>query len=80
MAIDLTTAQAHLDAWTAADLALSVGQSYSIGSRTLTRNNAAEVRSSISFWQRVVTTLQAEAASNTLPGNKNVGVHTAKWS
>lgn len=80
MAITLSDAQAHLDAWTNADLALSMGQSYSIGSRTLTRNNAVEVRSSISFWQRVVTTLQAEAANNTQPGNRNVGVHTAKWS
>lgn len=80
MTVSISDAQAHLDAWMAADLALSTGQSYSIGTRTLTRNNAEEVRKQITYWSRVVNTLNAEAANNTNAGNKNPRVKTAKWS
>lgn len=51
MALTKAQAQEHLDAWHAADLALATGQSYSIGNRTLTRENAQEVRNMIAYWE-----------------------------
>lgn len=55
--ISLAQAQAHLDAWMAADLAVATGQSYTIGSRTLHRTNAKEIRDSVNYWQRYVSNL-----------------------
>lgn len=75
MTVTATTAQTHLDAWLAADLAIATGKSYSIGDRTLTRQDAAEVRRQISYWQGVVNKLKAETAGNTSPS-----VKVAKWS
>ncbi|MBO2943571.1 hypothetical protein JJQ72_06215 [Paenibacillus sp. F411] len=45
-------AQQHLDAWMAAELALSTGQSYSIAGRSLTRVNLTEVMRQIQYWQK----------------------------
>lgn len=56
--ISLVQAQAHLDAWMAADLAVATGQSYTIGSRTLHRANSREIRENIDKWQRLVLQLQ----------------------
>ena len=53
----LAQAQAHLDAWLAADLAVAQGQSYTIGTRTLTRANVVEVRNNVMHWQRQVQIL-----------------------
>lgn len=50
-------AQAHLDEWLAADLAVSKGQAYSIGGRTLSRADAATIRENIEFWDRQVKRL-----------------------
>jgi hypothetical protein len=55
--ITLDQATAKLDAWMAADDAVASGQSYSIGGRSLTRANAAEIRSNIEFWDRKVARL-----------------------
>jgi len=55
--LDLATAQAHLDQWIAADLAVATGQSYTIGGRSLTRANAAEIRRNIDYWNRWVQRL-----------------------
>lgn len=55
--LDLATAQAHLDQWIAADLAVANGQSYTIGGRSLTRANAAEIRKNIDYWNRWVQRL-----------------------
>ena len=52
--ITITQAQAHLDAWMAADLAVAQGQSYTIGTRTLTRANAKDIADQIMRWQRLV--------------------------
>lgn len=75
MAVSLTTAQAHLDAWLAADLAVATGQSYQIDGRMLTRAHASEIRANITRWQRAIETLTAEAAGNTSPG-----VRVASWT
>lgn len=50
-------AQAHLDAWLAADLAVAQGQSYTIGTRTLNRAHALEIRNNVMHWQRQVQML-----------------------
>jgi len=55
--ITLAQAQAKLDAWMAADDAVAGGQSYSIGGRSLTRANAAEIRNNIEYWERRVVRL-----------------------
>lgn len=57
--ITLAQAQAHLDAWLAADLAVAKNQSYSIGGRSLTRANAKEIGANIDRWQRMVNQLTA---------------------
>lgn len=50
----LEVAQAHLNSWLAAELALSTGQSYTIGTRSLTRANLADVMAQIKYWQKQV--------------------------
>ena len=48
--ISLKTAQKHLDAWLEAEMAVTNAQSYTIGSRTLTKANLTEIRNSIEYW------------------------------
>ena len=45
--ITTADAQAHLDEWMAADIAVTKGQAYSIGGRTLSRADAAIIRENI---------------------------------
>jgi len=59
----LAEAQAHLDAWLAADLALASGQSASVGGVALTRADASSVAKSIAFWRREVEQLTAVRTS-----------------
>lgn len=44
-------AQAQLDAWLAASLAVARNQSYEIDGRKLTRADAGEIRKQIEFWE-----------------------------
>lgn len=59
--ITLAQAQAQLDAWLTASLAVATGQSYEIdtgtGRRKLTRADAAEVREMVKHWQSMVQQL-----------------------
>ena len=55
--ITLERAKTHHDAWLDAELAVSTGQSYSIGSRSLTRANLAEIRKQIDYWEKKVAAL-----------------------
>ena len=77
--MDIATAQTHLDAWLAANLALATNETYTIstpsGSRSLTRADQPAVRSEVNYWQRTLQTLRAEAA-----GVANPGVKIATWS
>ncbi len=68
-------AQTHLDAWLAADTALASGKNYTIGNRTLTRSDIAEVQRALTYWQRAVNTADANDA-----GVKNPGVRIATWN
>ena len=73
--MDQTTAQTHLDAWEAADLAIAVGKSYTIGNRQLTRADTQEVRNQITYWTRVVNQFASKAK-----GVKQPGVSVARWN
>lgn len=42
--------QRHLDMWLAAEEKVAMGQSYTIGNRTLTRVNASEIAKNIELW------------------------------
>lgn len=75
--MDLSTAQAHLAAWLAADLAVSRGQSYSVAGQSLTRADADTIQERITYWNRTVDAL---SAANADPSLKNPGIRTAKWS
>lgn len=56
--ITLETAQKHLDAWLEAEMQVTNAQSYTIGSRTLTKANLTEIRKAIEYWQQKVTILE----------------------
>lgn len=56
--ITLEIAQKHLEEWLEAELRVTTGQSYTIGSRTLTRANLTEIRNSIDYWNKKVVALE----------------------
>lgn len=56
--ITLETAQKHLDAWLQAELTVTTGQSYTIGSRVLTRANLTEIRNAIDYWNKKAIALE----------------------
>lgn len=51
-------AKQHLNAWMKAELAVSTAQSYSIGSRTLTRANLAEIMKQIQYWENQIAIIE----------------------
>lgn len=55
---ELERARLHLDAWYKAELAISTGQSYTIGSRNVTRANLGEVMKQIEYWKNQVNLLE----------------------
>ena len=59
--ITLERAKLHLEAWLDAELAISTGQSYTVGSRSLTRANLSEVRKQIEYWKNKVSELELKA-------------------
>lgn len=56
--MDLERAKKHLEAWLNAELAVTTGQSYSIGSRSLTRANLSEIMQQIKYWKNQVAILE----------------------
>lgn len=58
----LQQAQAQLDAWLAASLALAGGQEHQIGDRRIRLADGPEVREQVAHWTRVVNQLSAQAA------------------
>lgn len=54
----LEIAQRHLDAWLTAELEVTTNQSYSIGTRSLTKADLGEIRNQIIFWKNEVTKLE----------------------
>lgn len=59
--ITLEQAQAQLNAWLAASLAVAQGQSYEIAGRRLARADAAEVTRNVQYWQQQVSLLMSRA-------------------
>jgi hypothetical protein len=58
MAWTLDEAKLHLRAWLDAELAVSTGQRYKIGTRELTRADLREIAERIRFWSNEVTRLE----------------------
>lgn len=56
--ITLETAQRHLDAWLEAELAVTNAQSYTIGSRIMTKADLEEIRKTIDYWNKKVVELE----------------------
>lgn len=56
--ITLEVAQKKLNLWLEAQDIIATGQSYTIGSRTMTRANLTEVRNMIEYWNDWVTKLE----------------------
>lgn len=54
----LATARKHLEAWLTAELEVTTHQSYTIGSRSLTKANLSEIRKQIEFWQNEISKLE----------------------
>lgn len=54
----LDIAEYHYNAWLTAELELTTHQSYTIGTRSLTRVNLAEVRQQIIFWRNEIERLK----------------------
>ena len=61
--ITLDIAREHLETWLEAEEAVSAGQGYTIGSRTLTRANLTEIGNRIKYWDNKVNALE-NAAKN----------------
>lgn len=59
--VSLSEAQESLRTWVKAREALASGSSYSIGGRTLTRQDSDTVEANIQRWHNTVTTLEARA-------------------
>jgi len=59
--ITLAYAEAQLQEWLEADAKVAAGQSYSIGSRTLTRVDARDITDKINYWNGWVEKLTARA-------------------
>jgi len=59
----LAEAQAHLAEWLLAESACASGQSYTIGSRSLTRSDLTDIAARIAFWRRECDRLAAGRAA-----------------
>jgi len=55
--IALAQAEAKLALWLAAEDAVANSQSYTMGSRSMTRANLREIRETIDYWERRVQRL-----------------------
>lgn len=56
--ITIELAKEMLDLWIEAERKVTTGQSYKIGSRTLTRANVSDIRNSINYWRNEVDRLE----------------------
>ena len=51
MSLSKEICEKHLDAWLEAEIAVTNGQNYTIGSRSLTRASLSEIRNTIKYWE-----------------------------
>ncbi|KNF08545.1 hypothetical protein CLPU_6c00310 [Gottschalkia purinilytica] len=64
----------HLEAWLNAELAVTTGQSYSIGSRQLTRANISEIRKQIDYWENRLKALELQDQGKKTSKRRIVGI------
>ncbi|MBT2717540.1 MULTISPECIES: DUF6148 family protein [Bacillaceae] len=64
--VTLERAQLHLEAWLDAELAVSTGQSYSMGTRQLTRANLTEISKQIAFWRKEINSLSGQSGKRVM--------------
>jgi len=57
-AITKEIAKKHLEAWLKAEMAVTCAQSYTIGSRSMTKADLPEIRKSIEYWESKLTQLE----------------------
>ena len=57
--MDLARAKAMLEMWMEAEVAVAQGRSYTIGSRSLTRNSIKEIRDAQTYWAQKVEELES---------------------
>ncbi len=62
--ITIEIAKEHLDIWLEAERIVATGQSYTIGSRTLTRANLNEIRKTIDYWENKVSAIEKSNKNN----------------
>lgn len=58
---DLEIARKMYYDWLSAESAVTTGQSYSIGTRSLTRANLTEIRKSVVYWKNEIAKLEAKS-------------------
>lgn len=56
--ITLETAKKHLDMWLEAESQVAINQAYSIGGKSFTRANLAEIRKQVEYWSNMVAKLE----------------------
>lgn len=61
MSWTLEEAKEHLRIWLDAEKAVATGQSYKIGTRSLTRASLKDIKDSIKFWRNEVDRLESGA-------------------
>ena len=59
--ITLEEAREHLQIWLDAEKAVATGQSYKIGTRSLTRANLSDIADRIKYWRNEVARLESGA-------------------
>lgn len=67
--VTLEEAQENLRMWLDAEKAVATGQSYKIGTRSLTRANLSDIKERIAFWRNEVANLE---------NNTGDGVHIVR--
>lgn len=66
--LTLAQADAQLAAWVAASTAVAGGQSYTIGSRSLSRADASDIKDMVVFWNDQVKSLTSGRSGMRLRG------------
>jgi len=70
--ISVKIAKQHLDGWLEAEAAVRSGQSYQIGTRSLTRANLDDILKAIDYWSDKLTEAQAEESATGNGGRSRV--------
>ena len=63
-AITLEVAKKHLEMWLEAESEVAINQSYTIGGKSFTRANLAEIRKQIEYWSNKVENLAKKKGRN----------------